>query len=114
MLASLAGPGVLVSGLELPTGVLAPFELLGQVAIPVMVLVFGMPLDGGHILLRGGDRGAILLATVVRFLFTPLAAAVIGHFVLGMAANRLLAPVLCAAPPRHRTSCSTRPDTNAA
>jgi malonate transporter len=97
-LASAAGLTVSATGLRPPDPVLAPVELIGNLAVPAMLLAFGLSLRGAP---RPGaaDSGPSLLAVLLlKNLVQPVLALTLG-LVLGLEGHALLAVVVCAALP---------------
>ena len=95
-LASAAGLVVSATGLRPPDSVLAPVELIGNLAVPAMLLAFGLSLRGAP---RPGaaDSGPSLLAVLLlKNLVQPVLALTLG-LVLGLEGHALLAVVVCAA-----------------
>lgn len=99
LIASLLGTAVSLSGLSIPGAVLAPFELVGDAAVPLMLMGFGMSLVGQRILRPGSGRRDIALATVLKLLVMPVVAWLLGAFVFGLDENELHAAVVIAALP---------------
>ncbi|AOS63489.1 AEC family transporter [Actinoalloteichus hymeniacidonis] len=93
--------GLIVSGfgIDLPAPVLAPVELIANMAVPGMLLAFGISLHGSS--RPGGSKeGAILLTSVVliKNVLHPLLGLLCG-LILGLDGPALLAVVVCAALP---------------
>jgi malonate transporter len=99
-LALAAGAGIVASatGLQLPGPLLAPVELISHLAVPGMLLAFGISLCGAQ--RPGSDGTGPLLVTIVllKNAVQPLAALVLGHAV-GLQGHALLAVVVFAALP---------------
>ncbi len=74
IIASLLGIVVAVTGLQLPDAVMAPFELIGGAAVPMVLLVFGMSLVGQRPLPAGSGRRAIAAASLIKLAVMPIAA----------------------------------------
>jgi malonate transporter and related proteins len=97
-LASAAGLVVSATGLQLPGAVLAPVELIGDLAVPAMLLAFGLSLRGAA-RPGAGDGGPSLAAVLVlKNLVQPALALALG-VLLGLEGHALLAVVVCAALP---------------
>ena len=93
----LAG-GALPNGL--PTVIASPVGLLGQAAVPMALLAFGIGLHGATVLRKGtAPRRAIVVSSVLKNLGQPLAAWFIASVLLGMEGYALLAAVVIAALP---------------
>ena len=99
ILASLAGVVVAVSGITLPDPVLAPFELIGGAAIPMVLLSFGMSLHGQRLLQAGTGRKQVVVATVIKVVLAPIIAYLFGHFVFDLDGAQLFAVVAVSALP---------------
>jgi len=97
-LATGAGIAVSATGLLPPEPVLAPIELIANLAVPGMLLAFGISLCGTQ--RPGAGATAPLLASVLvlKNVVHPLLALLTG-LVLGLQGHALLAVVVCAALP---------------
>ena len=74
ILASLAGFAAALARLPIPEIVLAPVELLGDAAIPMVLLSFGISLHGQRALRPGTGRAAVFGASGLKVLAMPAAA----------------------------------------
>jgi malonate transporter len=99
IIASVLGVIVTVSGLKIPTPVLAPFVLIGGAAVPVVLISFGMSLYGQRILEAGTNRKDVVLASTIKLVVMPIVAWAVGHFVFGLDGTPLFGVVLLAALP---------------
>jgi hypothetical protein len=99
IIASLLGVIVAVSGIRIPTPVLAPFVLVGGAAVPVVLLSFGMSLHGQKILEAGTNRKDVVLASTIKLVVMPVVAWILGDFVFGLTGTALFGVVLLAALP---------------
>lgn len=99
IIAVVLGVIVAVTGLKLPTPVLAPFVLVGGAAVPVVLLSFGMSIHGQRILQPGGNRRDVIVASAFKLLLMPTVAWALGHFVFGLSGTALFGVVLLAALP---------------
>ncbi|MER7112981.1 AEC family transporter [Saccharomonospora azurea] len=98
-IASVSGLVVTATGVTLPEPVLAPVELLGALAVPAMLLAFGISLHGASRPGRDRESRLPLVAIVtVKTVVHPLMALGLG-LVLGLEGVELLAVVVCAALP---------------
>jgi predicted permease len=81
-----AALGALVSalGIELPDPVLAPLEILGGAAVPLMLLAFGVSLAGERPLQPGSGRKEVALAVLLKSLAMPAIAYVLARFAFGL------------------------------
>ena len=78
----------------------SPVGLLGQAAVPMALLAFGMSLHGSAVMRKGASpRRSVALASVLKNLGQPLVAWFIGAVLLGMEGHALLAAVVIAALP---------------
>jgi malonate transporter and related proteins len=99
IIGSLAGVLVAVSRLELPPIVLEPIELIGQAAVPLMLIAYGLSLHGQRLLEPGTGRREVLLATVLKLIAMPVVAWVLGRFVFGLDGIELYAVTVLASLP---------------
>jgi malonate transporter len=97
-LATAAGIAVSATGLLPPDPVLAPVELIADLAVPGMLLAFGISLRGAS--RPGAGETAPLLTAVLllKNVVHPLLALLVG-LLLGLSGHALLAVVVCAALP---------------
>ncbi|GAA1424503.1 AEC family transporter [Agrococcus citreus] len=81
-----AALGALVSalGIELPAPVLAPLEILGGAAVPLMLLAFGISLGGERPLQPGSGRKEVALAVLLKSLAMPVVAYLLARFAFGL------------------------------
>lgn len=96
---SLAGVAVAVSGLELPPIVLEPVELIGHAAVPLMLISFGLSLNGQRMLAAGSGRREVLLASTLKLVVMPATAWLLGRFAFGLDDTALYAVTVLAALP---------------
>lgn len=99
IIGSLLGVIVAVTHLKLPAPVLAPFQLVGGAAVPVILLTFGMSLHGSRVLAPGTDRRDVLLASSLKLAAMPVVAWLLGEFVWHLHGHRLFVVVVLAALP---------------
>lgn len=96
------GLGLVVSVLdaELPAPVLMPIELVAGMAVPTMLVAFGLSLRGAP-LPGGGEGGAPALwyAVALKALVAPAVALTLGRLVFDLSGDALLGPVVAAALP---------------
>ncbi|MBL3667918.1 AEC family transporter [Streptomyces sp. M2CJ-2] len=98
-LGSLAGVAVSASGLEIPGPVMDPVTLIGNMAVPAVLLAFGISLRGSALPLRGGERGAVLLAVALKSVGQPVVAWALAMGVFGLRGAQLLDVVVTSALP---------------
>ncbi|MFD6100664.1 AEC family transporter [Nocardiopsis flavescens] len=99
LLASLAGVTVSASGWTPPAPLLEPFELIGAMAVPAMLLAFGISMHGSGMPGRGPQRGAVLFAVALKSVVQPLSAWALGALVFHLSGPDLFAVVVLAALP---------------
>ena len=90
---------VAITGVHLPTPVLAPFVLVGGAAVPVVLLSFGMSIHGQRILQPGVNRRDVIVASAFKLLLMPTVAWMVGHLLFGLNGTALFGVVLLAALP---------------
>lgn len=99
LIASILGLALALSGLELPEPVMAPFELVGAGAVPVLLLTFGMSLHGSRVLAPGTARRDVILASAIKLVVMPLVAWLAGRFLFGLDGHALFVVVVLAGLP---------------
>ena len=99
IIGSLLGLLVAVTGVELPAPVLAPFELVGAAAVPVVLLGFGMSLHGSRPLAPGTERRDVVVASTLKLAVMPVVAWALGWFVFGLEGHTLFVVTVLAALP---------------
>ncbi|NGN62772.1 AEC family transporter [Streptomyces sp. A7024] len=87
---ALTGVAVAATGWTVPGPVLEPVVLIGNMAVPAVLLAFGISLYGSGVPGRGRDGPAVLLATTLKTIAQPLIvwALATGVFHLGGTALR--------------------------
>lgn len=98
-LGTLAGLVVAVSPLTIPPQLRDPLELLGGMSIPGMLLAFGVSLRLNGWPGRSEDTPELLWITLLKLVAEPLAAFLVGRYVLGLDDRGLLAVTVLAALP---------------
>lgn len=99
IIGSVLGLIVALSGVELPEPVLAPFELVGAAAVPVILINFGMSLHGRRMLDTPGTRRDVVLAVVLKLVLMPLVAWAAARSLFGLDGHELFVAVVLAALP---------------
>ncbi|MFD4422870.1 AEC family transporter [Agromyces sp. NPDC058484] len=99
IIGSLLGVLVAVSGIELPPIVLEPIELIGNAAVPLMLIAYGLSLHGQRLFEPGTGRRDVLLATMLKLVAMPVVAWTLGRFVFGLDGIELYAVTVLAALP---------------
>ncbi|MFC7535649.1 AEC family transporter [Actinoplanes sp. GCM10030250] len=74
IIAVLLGAAVALTGLRLPAVVLDPITTLGQAAVPMVLLAFGMSLSGRWLLAPGPDRTPTIVAVTLKAAGMPVIA----------------------------------------
>ncbi|MGW3680397.1 AEC family transporter [Streptomyces prasinus] len=98
-LGSLAGVAVAASGVEIPGPVMDPLTLIGNMAVPAVLLAFGISLRGSAPPLRNGERGPVLLAVALKSVGQPVVAWALAVGVFGLRGAQLLDVVVTSALP---------------
>ncbi|ANY05960.1 AEC family transporter [Pseudonocardia sp. HH130630-07] len=98
-IATAAGLVVSGTGVVLPEAVLAPVELLADLAVPAMLLAFGISLYGARLPGTGETAVSVWSAVAIKNVVHPLLAWVLAGWVLGLTGPALLAAVVLAALP---------------
>lgn len=98
LLASVAGLVVSGTGWSVPALALEPIELIGGLAVPAVLLAYGMSLRGSPLPGRGPERGPVLLAVALKLVVAPLGALLLGS-ALGLDGQELLVVVVLSALP---------------
>ncbi|WP_137293337.1 AEC family transporter [Nocardioides dongxiaopingii] len=96
--ASATGLAVALSGVEVPAAVNDPLALVGAMAVPAMLLAYGVSLRLGPLPGRGVPPGELALATGLKLLVQPAAAYAVGLLV-GLDDAALLAVAVISALP---------------
>lgn len=96
---TLIGLVLAVTGWRLPEVVAAPIGLIGAMAVPGVLLAYGISLRLGPGF--GGDvpRGELALTSTLKLLVQPLVAWAVAHHLLGIDGPALLAVVVCSSLP---------------
>lgn len=99
IIATAVGMMLVLAGVPIPEVALEPVVTLAQMAIPAMLLAFGISLIGARPLSAGeGYRGLILLATAAKLALMPAVALGLG-LLWGLQGHALFAVVVMAALP---------------
>lgn len=88
-----------VTGWQLPPIVADPVELIGAMAVPGMLLAYGIALRLGPGF--GGDvpAGELALTSTLKLAVQPMVAYAVAHLALGLSGHALLAVVVCSSLP---------------
>ncbi|WP_353952379.1 AEC family transporter [Knoellia sp. S7-12] len=96
---SLIGLLLSVTGWTLPDFVGNPLELLGNLAVPAMLVAYGIALRLGPGLGTAGSVSELATTSLLKLILQPLVAYAVAHFALGVDGHALLAIVVCSALP---------------
>ncbi len=98
-LGSLVGLAISVTGVELPAAVDDPLQLVAGMAVPAMLIAYGVSLRLGP--LPGAGPGAVEIGyiTTLKLVVQPLVAYLTARFLLGLGETALLAVTVTAALP---------------
>jgi malonate transporter and related proteins len=96
---SLLGLLLSLTGFPLPAVVRDPLELVGGMAVPSMLIAYGISLRLGPRPGRGTSAGEVGLISVLKLVVQPLTAYLVARFVLGVGDTGLLAVTVLAALP---------------
>jgi hypothetical protein len=100
IIGSLLGLVVALTGIELPSMVLEPIELIAGASIPAMLMAFGISLVGSKPLeKKSGRRADVLIASAAKLLAHPLLAWVLAYWVFNLRGELLVASVIMAGLP---------------
>jgi predicted permease len=99
IIASLIGLVVALFGVTLPEAVMAPFDLIGGAAVPLVLIAFGMSLVGQKPLAPGSGRAEIIVASAMKLVLMPLVAYVVAEFVFRLPAHQVFEVVALASLP---------------
>lgn len=100
IIGSLLGLVVALTGIELPSMVLEPIDLIAGASIPAMLMAFGISLVGSKPLeKKSGRRADVLIAAAAKLLLHPFLAWVLAYWVFGLRGELLVASVIMAGLP---------------
>jgi malonate transporter len=99
ILGALAGAAVSLTGVTVPDVVIAPLEILGGAAVPMILLAFGMSLHGSRPLRGEEGRGPVVVASVLKAVVMPAVAFVAARYVFGLDDAEVVSAVTLAALP---------------
>lgn len=99
ILGALAGGAVSLTGARVPAVVLAPLEILGGAAIPMILLAFGMSLHGSRPLRGQEGRAAVVVAAALKAVVMPTVAFVVARYGFGLDDDAVVSAVTLAALP---------------
>jgi hypothetical protein len=98
-LAMLLGLVLSLTSTAIPGFVLAPLELLGAMAVPSMLVAYGVALRLGGGFGAGGTHGEIALASTSQLVVQPAVATAVAGYALGLTGHAPLAVAVVSALP---------------
>jgi predicted permease len=96
---SLIGLALALTGWTLPTAVQDPLELVGNMAVPAILLAYGIALRLGPGLGAGGSAAEVATTSTLKLVVQPLVAFLVARYLLGVDGHALLAVVVTSALP---------------
>ena len=98
--------GILVSAIQgwtgtfvVPKFIFDPIDMIGNSAVPMILMAFGMSLHGSKPLQQKGDRPAIFTVAILKNIVMPVIAFLLAYFMMGFRGPELYACVVLAALP---------------
>lgn len=83
----------------IPKFIFDPIDMIGDSAVPMILMAFGMSLHGSKPLQKKGDRPAIFTVAVLKNIVMPVIAFLLAYFMMGFRGPELYACVVLAALP---------------
>ena len=90
--------GIVVSAISAKSGwfpvpkfIFDPIDMIGDSAVPMILMAFGMSLHGTKPLQQKGDRPAIFTVAVLKNIIMPIIAFLLAYFVMGFRGSELYA-----------------------
>jgi len=105
LIASALGLVVSALGIELPDLVLDPLDLLAGLAVPAVLLAYGISLHGAPLPGRGAERAPVLTAVLLKLAVMPAVAWLLG-LALGLGGTQLFVVVVLSALPSAQNTFS--------
>ncbi|OJX65635.1 MAG: hypothetical protein BGO95_01920 [Micrococcales bacterium 73-13] len=99
LIASLLGIVCAATGWMPPDPVMAPLDMIGSAAVPILLLNFGLALSAGRVLAPSRFRRDIVLASLLKLVAMPLLAWALASFVFGLSGHALFTAVVIATLP---------------
>jgi len=96
---SLLGVVLAATDVDLPSAVQDPLALVGGMAVPAMLLAYGVSLRLGPLPGRGVPAADLAITVALKMVVQPLAAYAVGRFALGLEGDALLAVTVLSALP---------------
>lgn len=98
-IATLLGLAVALGGWRIPGPMAAPLELLSGLAIPCMLIAFGISLRRSPLPGKDGNRLELVTVVLIKLALMPAVAWLVGGPVLGLSTAELMAVVVMASLP---------------
>lgn len=83
----------------IPSFIFDPIDMIGDSAVPMILMAFGMSLHGSKPMQNKGDRPAIITVAVLKNVVMPTIAFLLAYFAMGFRGAELYACVVLAALP---------------
>ena len=99
LIAAVLGISVSLTGLALPDVVFAPIETVAGLAVPAILIAFGLSLDAEKVLPARAEAPTVAVATVLKLAIHPLLAWVLARYAFGLSAPAVFAAVAMAGLP---------------
>lgn len=99
IIGSAAGLVVALLDVTPPAGLMEPFRIIGAAAVPLMLLAYGISLNGQKVLEAGSARRDVVLASALKLVGMPAVAWLLGRLVFGLEGHDLFVVVALAALP---------------
>jgi len=99
MIGSLIGVLLAVTGIRLPAVIYDPLDLIAGIAVPAMLIAYGVSLRSGPLPGRGENPAHLTVIVVLKLIIQPAVAWSVGMLVLGLDGPGLLAVTVIAALP---------------
>jgi malonate transporter len=99
IVASAAGAFLSWRDISLPALVFEPFSLIGQAAVPVLLILLGWSMAGNNPFAQSPHRGDVFAVTAIKMVLMPVVAWVLGVWWMGLNPTALFAVVILSALP---------------
>ncbi|MCU1575161.1 MAG: hypothetical protein JWO93_3243 [Micrococcaceae bacterium] len=99
IIASFAGLVVAAIGVQVPSLIWQPLQLLGGAAVPLVLMAFGMSLHGSRLLAAPAEKAEVLTGTILKSVVMPVLTFLIARVLFGLSGPLLLGAVMMAGLP---------------
>lgn len=99
LIAAITGIAVNLSGLTIPAVIFAPIDTLAGLAVPSILIAFGLSLNAERLLPAPGQASIVVVVSFLKLAVHPLLAWVLARFVFGMDGAMVFAAVAMAGLP---------------